>query len=235
MPGGFHPFLLNPGWLDAAYLSTYGWSEYFRSRNVSLPQQNNNMHVPQMMKTSPQLPPNLHAASDFYVHHPNGTNPGAGGTFHPPFLPATNILPPFNSDGFPQNNMHHQQQPRSVPPMEQLSLRLSPVSNTQSLSPPQPNPTPTHDSRINSSTSDVEHDNNDEEEDEIDVVKSAFHPIKAASLLLQEIQHPDSTVKEEPVRKCDLKAPVSRKISTIVPQKSPATKIHTTKNVWRPY
>lgn len=28
-PGAFSPFLLNPGWLDAAYLN-YAWADYFR-------------------------------------------------------------------------------------------------------------------------------------------------------------------------------------------------------------
>ena len=39
MPGGFNPFLLNPGWLDAAYM-TYTWPDYFRSR-ANVPAQAN--------------------------------------------------------------------------------------------------------------------------------------------------------------------------------------------------
>lgn len=228
LPGmpGFNPFLLNSTWLDAAYLSTYGWGEYFRTRNTPLPQQSN-LHQPLIKTTSPQLPttPNLQA-SDFYVNAtPTPTTP-----FHPPnFLPSTNLLPQFNSD---LSNPFHL---RPVSTMEQLSLRLSPISNTQSLSPQQ---NLTHDSRINSTVDQSNSENEiEEDEDEIDVVKSAFHPIKAASLLLQEIQHPDSTVKEEPIKKCELKAISSKKI-TIVNQKSPGTKLHTTtttKNVWRPY
>lgn len=243
LPGGFNPFLLNPGWLDAAYLSTYGWNEYFRTRNVTLPQQN--IHQPPLVKaTSPQLPtPNIHPTNEFYVHQNNATSP----TFHPPhFLPSSTLLPQFPTStpaATSGDNYHNISRP--VPPMEQLSLRLSPISNTQSLSPQQ---NLTHDSRINSTVVDQSNSENEdvedaveeEEEDEIDVVKSAFHPIKAASLLLQEIhQHPDSTVKEEPIKRCDLKAPSSKKIQTIVvSQKSPSTKIHTTtttKNVWRPY
>lgn len=69
------------------------------------------------------------------------------------------------------------------------------------------------------------------------MVKSAFVPIKPASVVLQEVQHPDSTV-EEPVKvKCELKAPSSRKTSA-----SPtSTKIGSgggngnSKTVWRPY
>lgn len=30
MHGGINPFLLTPGWLDAAYMS-YAWPEYFRA------------------------------------------------------------------------------------------------------------------------------------------------------------------------------------------------------------
>lgn len=29
--GGFNPFLLNPSWLDAAYMS-YAWPDYFRNQ-----------------------------------------------------------------------------------------------------------------------------------------------------------------------------------------------------------
>lgn len=36
MPGGFSPFFLNPGWLDAAYMSYAGWPDYFRS-NIQQP------------------------------------------------------------------------------------------------------------------------------------------------------------------------------------------------------
>lgn len=32
--GGFNPFLLNPGWLDAAYMS-YAWPDYFRNQRTS--------------------------------------------------------------------------------------------------------------------------------------------------------------------------------------------------------
>lgn len=115
--------------------------------------------------------------------------------------------------------------------MEQLSLRLSPVSNTQSVS-------PQRETRIHST---VDHSNSENSEDEdIDVVKSAFVPIKPASVLLQEMQHPDSTVQDKELvkSKCDLKAPSSRKSQPVSP-KSPSTKLHTTsnntKNVWRPY
>lgn len=38
MPGGFNPFLIGPGWLDAAYM-TYAWPDYFRSRPAGPAQQ----------------------------------------------------------------------------------------------------------------------------------------------------------------------------------------------------
>lgn len=37
LPGGFNPFLLNPGWLDAAYM--YAWPDYFRTRQPGFVQQ----------------------------------------------------------------------------------------------------------------------------------------------------------------------------------------------------
>lgn len=40
LPGGFNPFLLNPGWLDAAYMS-YAFPDYLRHRtNPMSPQAN---------------------------------------------------------------------------------------------------------------------------------------------------------------------------------------------------
>ncbi|XP_055296504.1 segmentation protein Runt-like isoform X2 [Sitodiplosis mosellana] len=44
-PNGLHPFMLNPGWLDAAYMS-YAFPEYFRQQP----------HNPQFAKVSPPLP-----------------------------------------------------------------------------------------------------------------------------------------------------------------------------------
>lgn len=89
----------------------------------------------------------------------------------------------------------------------------------------------------------VDQSNSEDSDDEdIDVVKSAFQPIKPASAILQEIQHPDSTVQDkEPTPKCDLKAVSSRKTVLHSSPKSPSTRLHTspqinaTKSVWRPY
>lgn len=118
-------------------------------------------------------------------------------------------------------------------PLDQLTLRLSPASSRHSNSP--------HisleakDQKIHST---IDQSNSEQSEDEdIDVVKSAFQPIKTINLV-QEVQHPDSTVQDvkEPIR-CELKAPSSRKSLSVSP-KSPATKIHTgsaQKAVWRPY
>lgn len=47
-PAGFNPFLLNPGWLDAAYMS-YAFPDYLRHRPNTIPQTNPNVH-PSMMK-----------------------------------------------------------------------------------------------------------------------------------------------------------------------------------------
>lgn len=119
------------------------------------------------------------------------------------FLPGSGLLPPFP----PKPSFH------PLPnPMEQLSLRLSPASTDKEQT-------------IHSTNS----ENSDDED--IDVVKSAFVPIKPASVMLQEVQvHPDSTVEEPVKTKCELKAPTSRKTS------SPPTKLGGgNKTVWRPY
>lgn len=143
---------------------------------------------------------------------------------------------------FPQDLGNVSLRPMMPNPMEQLSLRMSPVSNSQSASPQLS--TSAQETRIHS-TVDQSSASEQSDEEDIDVVKSAFVPIKPASVLLQEIQHPDSTVQDkEPVAaKCDLKTPSSRclKNLTVTPPKSPNTKIHSpptisaTKTVWRPY
>lgn len=99
--------------------------------------------------------------------------------------------------------------------MDQLSLRLSPSSTDKEQT-------------IHSTNS----ENSDDED--IDVVKSAFVPIKPASVMLQEVQqHPDSTV-EEPVKvKCELKAPSSRKSTS--PSATRLNNSNSNKAVWRPY
>lgn len=146
---------------------------------------------------------------------------------HPPqypnFLPPNGILSQLSDAALPRPTMN---------PLDQLSLRISPLSNSRS---PTAQETKIH-STVDQSTS----ENSDEED--IDVVKSAFAPIKPASLLLQEIQHPDSTVQDKELKKNDLKAPSSKSIKSLTAPRSPNTKIghspptiSAAKSVWRPY
>lgn len=166
---------------------------------------------------------------EFYLPHTGSPT----GPFHTTaFLPSGGLLPPFPAAdlGKPQVDAFHI---RNLPgPMDQLSLRLSPVSNTQSVSPQR------SDTRIHSTVENSTSDNSDDED--IDVVRSAFVPIKPASVLLQQEVQPDSTVQDkEPSRpRNELKAPSSRK-SLVLSPKSPSTKLHASgnaaKSVWRPY
>ncbi|KAG5882615.1 hypothetical protein JTB14_004589 [Gonioctena quinquepunctata] len=228
LPAGFNPFLINPGWLDAAYM-TYAFPDYLR-RTTNI-QQQPNIH-PTLVKGAPIVSP----PHDFYIQPPavpptsfhHGTN----------FLPTN--MPPFPQDrtklpGFDMPLRH------AMPsPMDQMSMRISPVSNSLSASPQlslHAQETRIHSTMDQSSAS-------EESDEDIDVVKSAFVPIKSASVLLQEIQHPDSTVqdKESPKVKSEPRAPSSR---TVKPLSSNTTSINTKlkstatvgsiKTVWRPY
>ncbi|KAJ8916782.1 hypothetical protein NQ315_005787 [Exocentrus adspersus] len=234
LPGGLNPFLLNPGWLDAAYMS-YAFPDYLRHRTnpISPPV---NIH-PSLVK-GPQLPPSVHSPQDFYMQPPV--------TPTPPFHPASNFLPSSLPAFPPEMGKIHGCDPSLRPvmpaPMEQQILRVSPVSNGQVSISPQFSSN-AQETRIHSTVEQSSASDQSDEED-IDVVKSAFMPIKPASVLLQEVQHPDSTVddKESVTTKCDLKVPSSKSISHLRGSpKSPSTKIHspptinTTKSVWRPY
>lgn len=95
---------------------------------------------------------------------------------------------------------------------------------------------PDEEARIHST---VAEQSDPSDEEDIDVVKSAFVPIKPASVLLKEIQqqHPDSTVADKETKveqRCDLKATSAKSIKNLC---SPNTKLHhpQTKSVWRPY
>lgn len=57
-PGGFNPFMLSPGWLDAAYMS-YAWPDYFRAPQQQQQQQ------PQP-PTTPSHHPGLSKGKDHY-------------------------------------------------------------------------------------------------------------------------------------------------------------------------
>ncbi|KAJ8984349.1 hypothetical protein NQ317_012570 [Molorchus minor] len=154
---GFNPFFLNPGWLDAAYM-TYAFPDYLRPRPSSLSPPPSNIHQHILKSSSPQNP----LAQETRIH-----------------------------------------------------------------------------STVDQSSASEQSDDED-----IDVVKSAFVPIKPASVLLQEVQHPDSTVQDKDTvkTKSDLKAPSLRTIknqpvspslsNTKITHSSP---ISTSKSVWRPY
>lgn len=181
------------------------------------------------------MAPTVPANPDFYIQPQ--TAPATQFHHGPNFLP--NTLPQFSPDLSKLPGFELPLRPTLPNPLDQLSLRLSPTSNSAS---PQlsvsAQETRIHSTVEQSSASDQSDD------EQIDVVKSAFVPIKPASVLLQEIQHPDSTVqdKEPPVAKCELKAPSSRTIKSLnLCPKSPNTKIHSAptinsaKAVWRPY
>lgn len=159
---------------------------------------------------------------------------------HPPPAPAvpplhhnnsfiTGSLPQFPQDLAKTPPFTIGLRPPLPNPLEQLSLTVSPVCNSEG-------------SRIHSTVDQSSASDNSDDED-IDVVRSAFIPIKPANVLLQEFQHPDSTVQDnEPGKvKCDLKAPSSRTIKNLSLSPEANTKIQTspvpsaTKSVWRPY
>ncbi|KAJ8934622.1 hypothetical protein NQ314_013256 [Rhamnusium bicolor] len=181
------------------------------------------------------LPPNVQ--HDFYLQPPAG--PTTALHHVSSYLPSSISHFPHDLGKMPSFEVNLR--PVLPNPMEQLSMRLSPVSNSQSVSPQlsvNAQETMIHSTVDQSSASEQSDD------EDIDVVRSAFAPIKPASVLLQEIQHPDSTVQDrEPAKvKSELKAPSSRTIrNTISSSRSPTTKIHspptinTTKTVWRPY
>ncbi|CAH1116239.1 unnamed protein product [Phaedon cochleariae] len=233
LPAGFNPFLLNPGWIDAAYMS-YAFPDYLR-RSANMPQQPN-VH-PSLVKGSP-IGPNVPPPHDFYIQPPQA--PTAPFHHAPNYLPST--LPQFPQDLAKLPGFDMPLRPVVPGPLEQLSMRISPVSNSRSVSPQfSAQETRIHSTMDQSSAS-------EESDEEVDVVKSAFVPIKPASVLLQEIQHPDSTVQDkEPVRlKGEPKAVSLRTLKHEIKSlssnpSSPNTKlngspaVNAIKSVWRPY
>nr|CAH7745237.1 unnamed protein product [Callosobruchus chinensis] len=225
LPGGFNPFLINPGWLDAAYM-TYAFPDYLRHRSTSMAQQP--AGHPSLVKGT-TIPPTVQSPHDFYVTPPTAA---AAPAFHPA---AANFLPTLPQ--FPQDLHKPGSFELTLRPMVSASSeqRISPVSSISPQLSTSAQETRIH-STVDQSSSASEHS----DDEDIDVVKSAFVPIKPANVLLQEVQHPDSTVqdKEPSVKtKCELKAPSSRSIRNLTT--SPSTKLHTTgsatKSVWRPY
>lgn len=161
---------------------------------------------------------------------------------HPPAaFPTPNFLPTVPPPGVgadlskmsPMEEMHHII-PATIGPLDQLSLRMSPQRQSP-LQQPQ-------ERRIHSTVDQSSTDQSDDED--IDVVKSAFVPIKPASIMLQETQDPDSTVQDkEPLVKVksELKAPSSKNLKNISDHSPNRTKIlsppsiNASKSVWRPY
>uniref|UniRef100_A0A1B0ALZ6 Runt domain-containing protein n=1 Tax=Glossina palpalis gambiensis TaxID=67801 RepID=A0A1B0ALZ6_9MUSC len=101
-PGGFNPFMLNPAWLDAAYM-TYGYADYFRHQAAAAVS-----HHPALAKSSPPLPSGqtvvptpATAGAAIEYHHPSQiTPPPTGATT----IPAVNSLPspPGSTYSIPQ-------------------------------------------------------------------------------------------------------------------------------------
>ncbi|CAG9832948.1 unnamed protein product [Diabrotica balteata] len=227
LPGGFNPFLINPGWLDAAYMS-YAFPDYLR-RSAGMPQQPN-IHTP-LVKGSP-LAPNVQSPHDFFIPPPAAP----AGPFHAGanFLPSA--LPQFSQELNKLSGFDMPLRPVMPSPLDQMSLRLSPVSNSQSVS---PQLSSAQETKIHSTVDQSSSSDNSDDED-IDVVKSAFVPIKSASTLLQEIQHPDSTVQDKEPLVVKSEEPVRTAKSSLVNLSSPNTKlnspsVNSIKSVWRPY
>lgn len=210
-----------------------------------------------MPGSSPAVP-----GSDFFSLASSGIN---SGLLPPPgaFLPAGGLLPfaphpaelalkSLHSDLTLKNGINPydaftnlgRSLQSNVSSADALSVRLSPTSSRQSNSPPK-SPEHRRSSKTNSSEVNSTNDMTDDSEEEpIEVVKSAFHPARPASLDLREakrrkidvgeIQHPDSTVQDKP--KSEPKSPVTRGGSTSpTSTKISNATVSTQKTVWRPY
>ncbi|CAK1555700.1 unnamed protein product [Leptosia nina] len=250
-PGAFSPFLLNPGWLDAAYLN-YAWVDYFRP-----PQTAGLVKGTPMTTPTVPLPP-----TDLFPFPPAMGNIPPAGLIPPPgaFLPPNGLLPfaPHPADltmkslppeltlknGVnPYDALRHLQS--SVSSMDNSSARLSPTSSRQSGSPrslinASPRSKADSKSEVNSTHDATISDESDEEP--IEVVKSAFHPTRPANVELQQmkqVQAADSTVCDKPRGRNELKAP-SQRTTRVVSTSPTSTKLtngtlSTHKSVWRPY
>ncbi|XP_077294093.1 segmentation protein runt isoform X2 [Arctopsyche grandis] len=274
-PGAFSPFLLPPGWLDAAYMNAAYLPEYFRQPLQIRPP--SGIH-PSLIKgasgtslpgSSPAIP-----GSDFFSLASSGLNPAA--LLPPPgtFLPSSGLLPfaPHPAELalkslHPELTLKNGISPydtftnlgrslqSSVSSADALSVRLSPTSSRQSVSPPATmTKSPEHHKSPKTNSSEVNSTNelnssDDSDEETIEVVKSAFHPARPASLELREvkrrkievgeIQHPDSTVQDKPkIGRNELKSPVMRSrggSASPTSTKLTSATVSTHKTVWRPY
>ncbi|XP_041982015.1 segmentation protein Runt [Aricia agestis] len=254
-PGAFNPFLLNPGWLDAAYLN-YAWADYFRP---TLREQS------PLVKGGPTpitTPPVGLPGAELFPFPPAMASLPPAGLIPPPgaFLPPNGLLPfpPHPAElalkGLPQelvlkngsnpyDALRHLQS--NISPMDTSSARLSPTSSRQSVSPRSMSNVSPRSKADSKSEANSLHDAtiSDESDDEqIEVVKSAFHPTRPANVELQEmkqVQAADSTVSDRPRRRNELKAP-SQRTTRVLSTSPTSTKIGadgipTTKSVWRPY
>ncbi|NP_001104821.1 runt [Bombyx mori] len=256
-PGPFSPFLLNPGWLDAAYLN-YAWADYFRP--------------PQMREPSTLIkggaaplttPPVTIPGADLFPFPPAVTNLPPGGLIPPPgaFLPPNGLLPfpphpaelalkslppelSLKSGLTPYEALRQFQ--NNVSSMDTSSARLSPTSSRQSGSPrSMANASPDRSKTDSKSEANSIHDatiTDESDEEPIEVVKSAFHPTRPANLELQEmkrVQAADSTVSDRPRTRNELKS-TSQRTTRVLSTSPTSTKIAngtipSHKSVWRPY
>ncbi|CAK1587077.1 unnamed protein product [Parnassius mnemosyne] len=254
-PGAFNPFLLNPGWFDAAYLN-YAWADYFRPPMRE--------QTATLIKGAAPIvtPPVTLPGSELFPFPPAMTNLPPGGLLPPPgaFLPPNGLLPfaphpaelalkslppelTLKNGVNPYDALRNLQS--NVSSMDTSSVRLSPTSSRQSGSPrsivnASPRSKADSKSEVNSTHDAIISDESDEEP--IEVVKSAFHPTRPANLELQEIkqvQAADSTVSDRPRLRNELKAPSTR-VTRVISSSPTPTKITngtipTHKSVWRPY
>lgn len=118
-PAAFNPFMLNPAWLDAAYM-TYGYADYFRHQAVAAAAVH---HPVGLSKTSPTLTPTTNcgprplppsvpsnSVTGEYPHSSQITPPppSLGTLSGPPLTPSSSILPSppntvYNMPQFPFN------------------------------------------------------------------------------------------------------------------------------------
>ncbi|XP_047535508.1 segmentation protein Runt [Vanessa atalanta] len=254
-PGAFNPFLLNPGWLDAAYLN-YAWADYFR------PPQLRDQTLVKGGATPITTPPVALPGGELFPFPPAMASLPSGGLIPPPgaFLPPNGLLPfpphpaelalktlppelTLKNGINPYDALRHLQS--NVSSMDTSSARLSPTSSRQSGSPrsivnASPRSKADSKSEVNSTHEATISDESDEEQ--IEVVKSAFHPTRPANVELQEmkqVQAADSTVSDRPRMRNELKA-TSQRTTRVLSTSPTSTKItngsiSTHKSVWRPY
>lgn len=168
----------------------------------------------------------LFAGPEFYMSMP---------TYPPAFPPPPNFMPvpPPGVGAASPKVQPPKEDTRIVPPNRSPLGRLSPTASNQKTSSLSQSP---QEKKVHST---MDTDRSSDDDEDIDVVKSAFVPIKPASLLLQEAaQHPDSTVQDKDSVKFESFRNLQSKNTRPVTEHSPnRTKIlrASPKNVWRPY